>query len=791
MTKPIRRVAVLGAGTMGSGIAAHVANAGLPVLLLDIVPPNLGDKDSASKAKRNAFADGAVKRMLKSKPASFMHKGNTALVTTGNLEDDLDKIADCDLVIEAVLERLDIKRPLFERIEKIVEGKDVVVASNTSGLRISEMLVGRSSEFCQNFLITHFFNPPRYMKLLELVAGVDTSPAVLARVEQFGKETLGKGIVLAKDSPNFVANRIGTHGMLTVLHEMDKAGLVPEDIDAICGAPMGRPKSAIFRTADVVGIDVLGLVAGNCYEALTEDEDRDVFKLPEWVQTMIDNKVLGNKTKGGFYKKTKEGIQTYDPGTGDYRARGGDAAIKSTTKAIARTEDLGKRLRKLIADEGQVGTFAWTVISRSLAYTARRVGEISDDVEAIDNAMKWGYAWDIGPFEMWDALGFADTYDRMKSDGLELPESVARMRDAGAPGFYREDGAIYDLVRNDYIHRDRDPREASLTVMRQGDSAVLANPGAEAWDLGDGILGVTFKTKQNSLDNDVIALLGDAIDRAEQDFRGVVLANQGPNFCVGANLFGIVAAAGQKQWDQLRDVVGQLQATMQRMKYSTVPVVAAPYGFTFGGGLEICLASDAVQAAAETYSGLVEVGVGLIPGGAGNVNLLWRAFEGIPDGTHVSATQIVAGVFQKIATAQVATSAQEAKAKGYFRKRDGESFDKARLLYEAKARAIGMAESGYHPPVPKSYVLPGESGIATVAMSVDSMVAGGYASEHDQLIAGKLATVLCGGASGAAGPVTEERMLELEREAFVSLAGEPKSQERMQHMLMKNKPLRN
>jgi 3-hydroxyacyl-CoA dehydrogenase len=788
MTRPIRRVAVLGAGVMGSGIAAHVANAGIPVLLLDIVPPDLDDRQRGDRRARNRFASSAIDRMLKGKPASFFHPRNARLVTVGNFDDDLERVAECDLVIEAIIERLDIKRDLFSKLEKLASD-DTIIASNTSGLRIADMIEGRTETFRKNFLVTHFFNPPRYMKLLELVAGPDTAPEAMARVEHFGREALGKGIVVAKDSPNFVANRIGAHSMMVTIHAMLEHGLAPEDVDAITGPPMGHPKSATFRTGDLVGLDTLVHVVDNCHKVLTDDEDREVFKAPDYIRAMIENKQLGNKTRGGFYRKSKDGIETLDPKTGQYRPRGGDEAIKKTTKGI-RGDDPAERVRKLVATEGIVGEFAWKVLSRSLAYAARRVGEITDDITAIDAGMRWGYNWDLGPFEVWDALGFAETCDRMKADGLALPASIEKMRASGAKGFYDGD-RVYDLGKGDYTARDADPREVTLEVMRRGDAPVLKNNGAEAWDLGDGVLGLTFTSKANSIDADNIQMLHDAVDRAERDFEAMVLVNQGEHFCVGANLFGVVMAAQQKQWDQLSQLVGSLQAGVQRMKYAVVPVVAAPYGMTLGGGLELCLGCDTVQAAAETYSGLVEVGVGLLPGGAGNLNLLWRAFEAVPEGVDIDPYAVVTQVFKNIAMAKVATSAQEAKEFGYFRQTDGVSFDRARQLHEAKQRALGLARAGYHPPVPRAYRLPGESGIATLTMMVNTLVAGGYASEHDALIANRVATVLCGGVDGAAGEVTEERMLELEREAFVSLCGEPKSQERMQYMLMNNKPLRN
>jgi len=791
MSKAIRRTAVIGAGVMGSGIAAHFANAGLEVLLLDIVPPNLSDAEKKDEKARNRFSAGGLEKATKSRPAAFFHKSNARLVSVGNTEDDLEKLKDYDLVIEAVIERLDVKQALFARLEKILP-PHAVVASNTSGLRIREMTEGRSEGFKKNFLVMHFFNPVRYMKLLELVAGPDTDPATVERIRRFGQDALGKGIVFGKDTPNFVGNRIGVHAMMVTIHQMLKDGLSPEDVDNITGVPLAHPKSASFRTADLVGLDTFIHVAQNCYDSLTGDEDRAVFEVPAFIRAMVEKKYLGDKTKGGFYRKgANREIETLDPATVAYRAKGGDAEIKNVTKAISKIEDPKERVRKIVKDPGKAGAFAWKVLSRSLAYSARRIGEITDSVVAIDDAMRWGYNWELGPFETWDALGFAETAERMEKDGVKLPDSIKKMRASGASGFYKDDGTVYDLAAGAYVKRAVDPRNATLTVLRRGEAPVLKNDGAEAWDLGDGVLGVTFKTKANSIDPDVISMLSDAATKAESDFRALVIANTGEFFCVGANLLLVVMAASQKEWGQIGTLVKGYQDATQRLKYAHVPVIAAPYGMTLGGGLELCFGSDGVQAAAETYSGLVEVGVGLIPGGAGTLNMLWRALESVPEGTTVVTQEFVTQTFKNIALAKVATSAEEGKALGYFRRTDGVSFDRARQLTEAKARAIGLAESGYHPPVPRAYTLPGESGIATLGMMIDTLVAGGFASEHDAKIARKLAVVLCGGAGGSARAVTEQEVLDLEREAFLSLCGEPKSQERMQYMLMNNKPLRN
>jgi len=792
MAIQIRRAGVIGAGVMGSGIAAHLANAGIEVVLLDIVPPNLTDAEKKNPANRNKFAAGGLEKAIKGKPAAFFHKGNARLVSIGNIEDNLDKLSSCDLVIEAIIEQMDAKRALFAKLEATLPAH-AIVASNTSGLRISEMMQGRSEAFKKRFLVMHFFNPVRYMKLLELVSGPDTDQGTVAQIRKFGEDVLGKGIVFGKDTPNFVGNRIGTHAMLAGIHQMLEDGLQPEDVDNITGAPMGHPKSASFRTADLVGLDTLAHVTKNCFDSLVDDEERGVFKLPAFITAMLEKKILGDKAKGGFYKRGpggKKDMLTFDPKTLDYRKTGGDEAIKAITKELSKIEDVKERVRALIKDEGAAGKFAWKVISRSLAYSARRVPEIADSIGAIDDAMKWGYNWELGPFETWDALGFTETLARMEKDGTKIPASIQKMKAAGATSFYKGE-QIWDLAQGKYVARHIDPRNATFEILKKGNAPVLSNDGADAWDLGDGVLGVTFKTKANSIDPDVIQMLHDATVRAEQDFKALVISNSGEHFCVGANLMLVLMAARNDEYGQIRELVKGYQDATQRMKYARVPVVAAPYGYTFGGGLELCMGSAAVQAAAETYAGLVEVGVGLIPGGAGTMNMLWRALENIPEGTHVNTYEAVTNTFKNIALAKVATSAEEAKAFGYFRRTDGVSFDKARQLTEAKKLALGMAGSGWHPPIPRAYVLPGESGMATLNMMIDTLVAGGQASAHDAKIAAKLGEVLCGGVSGGAHEVTEQEMLDLEREAFLSLCGEPKSQERMEHMLMKNAPLRN
>jgi 3-hydroxyacyl-CoA dehydrogenase len=789
MASPIRRVGVIGAGVMGSGIAAHLANASVEAVLLDIVPPALSEAEKKDPRARNRFAEAGLKSAVSAKPAAFFHPSRAALVSTGNLEDDFEKLAGCDLVIEAIVERLDIKRALFERLDELIES-GTIIASNTSGLRIADMVAGRSDSFRKHFCVMHFFNPVRYMKLLELVAGPDTDPAVLRRVTRFGEDVLGKGVVMAKDTPNFVGNRIGTYAMVLGIQQMMADHLAPEDVDAITGAPMAHPRSASFRTADMVGLDTMLHVAENCYAALTDDPERQVFQLPDYIREMVAAKQLGNKTKQGFYKKQGAEIQTFDPYERKYRPKGGSAEIRAKCKEIGAAEDPRERVKKLFLDQGPAGTFAWKVTSKALLYSARLIGEIADSITAIDDAMRWGYNWELGPFEVWDAMGFSAVLERMHEDGLPIPQSIQNMKAAGATGFYA-DGKVFELAAGEYVTRELDPRTATLPMLRKGNAPLFSNDGAGAWDLGDGVLALTYKSKANSIDPDVISALEQATDRAEQDFRAMVILNQGDHFSVGANLFGVLIAAQQKQWGELDKMIGALQGAVQKLKYCKVPVVAAPYGMTVGGGLEVCLGCAGVQAAAETYAGQVEVGVGLVPAGGGCMNLVWRALEGVPEGADVIVQSLVAAVFKNIAMANVATSAAMAQELGYFRKTDGISFDRARQNCEAKARAIGLAEAGYHPPLPRAYRLPGESGIATIGMLVDSMVAGGYATEYDGLIARKLARVLCGGAAGAAAPVSEQQVLDLEREVFLSLCGEQRTLERMQYMLMNNKPLRN
>lgn len=788
MSVKIRKAAVLGAGVMGSAIAAHFAGAGITTELLDIVPPDLGDAEKPDPKARNRFAQTGLERALAAKPAAFYDTDAARLVRVGNLDDHLDRLADCDLVIEAVVENLAIKRALFEKIAPKLS-PNVILASNTSGLSIAGMSEVLPGELARRFVVMHFFNPVRYMRLLELAPGPKTDPDVLKTAAELG-EALGKGIVWAKDTPNFVANRIGVYAMMLTMHEMLKAGLSIEVVDKIVGKPMGRPKSAAFDTADIVGIDTLVHVAKNCYESLTRDEEREIFKLPEFVNRLIQEKRLGRKSGGGFYKKVGSEIQVLDLGSFEYRSQ--EKVRFDSLGAIRNEEDPKKRLKALIGFDDTAGRFAWQVLSRTLVYSARRLGEIADDIVNIDRAMRWGFNWDLGPFEAWDAIGVPESVERMKRDGLEVPEWVTEMLASGRTSFY--EGApvaprFYDRKQRAAAPIPADPREISIAALKASGKVVKENFGASLVDLGDGVLGVEFHTKMNTIDTDIIAMLDAAVDVAEKDFEAIVIGNDGEHFCAGANLFLVLVAAQQKAWDQLEKVVSGLQNALQRLKYAKVPVVAAPFQYTLGGGAEIAMAADAVQAHAETYMGLVEVGVGLIPAGGGCLRMVERWTSGLPAGA--DPLPLIATASLNVATAKVATSAEEAKKLRLLRKSDGVSLNRAHLLYHAKQRALGLARADYRPPLPRLLPAAGYDAARTIGMRVWGMVESKFASEHDALIANKLAYVLCGGQVAAGTELTEQHYLDLEREAFLSLCGEQKTLERMQHMLQHNKPLRN
>ncbi|MGM0577274.1 MAG: 3-hydroxyacyl-CoA dehydrogenase/enoyl-CoA hydratase family protein [Myxococcota bacterium] len=788
----IRKAAVLGAGVMGSGIAAHLASCGIRTILLDIVPPDLSDEEKDDPKARNRFAANGLKGAIKSKPALFVDKAASSLIEVGNFDDDMGRIAECDWVVEVVKEDMRIKRILLENVENSWT-PGTIVTSNTSGLSIDGMLEGRSADFRKHFLGTHFFNPVRYMHLLEIIPGKETDPAILDQMADFCRRILGKGVVWAKDTPNFIANRIGVHAMMTTIHAMDDLDYSIEEVDAIVGKPMGRPKSAAFRTADMVGIDTFVHVANNCYEALPDDPERDTFKVPAFLDQMVDKGLLGQKARAGFYKKVGKQISTIDRETLEYRDK-----VKPDLpelKDVKKAGGAADRIKALVSGDGRAAKFGWYVLSRSLAYTANIAFDIADDVVNIDRAMRWGFNWDLGPFEVWDALGVGETAERMRADGLTVPKWVDEAAEAG--GFYAEkDGEeSYFAPGKGLEPKPQIPGSLSIGLLKKAGHVVEKNRGGTLVDMGDGIACVEFHTKMNTVDPDLVEILNTACDRVERDFDGLVLANEADNFSAGANLFMIVMNANQKKFDEIEQTVETFQSTVQRLKYLPKPVVSAPHGLTLGGGCEMAMAADRMIVDKETYMGLVEVGVGLIPGGCGTLNLLKRLFEGVPpkiDPREYDVLPMVQRAFMNIGMAQVATGAGEVFDLGFGTARDEIAMNRDRRDADAKALCRYLADRGYTPPKPATNLyLPGRHGAAALSLAVYGMMLGEFASEHDKKIADKVAWVLCGGDTDGRTPVDEEKIIELEREAFMSLVGEPKTLERMQYMLMNNKPLRN
>jgi len=809
MQRDIRRAAVLGAGVMGSGIAAHLANAGIPVLLLDIVPPKLGEDDEkAGLTKddprfRNKFAAAGLENIRKSKPALLYTPRFLPLIEIGNFEDDWQRLADCDWIIEVVVERLDIKQQVFARVDEVRKSGSIV-SSNTSGLSISKMTEGRSDDFRSNFLVTHFFNPVRYMKLLELVAGDETSAEVVDFMADFGRFRLGKGIVFGKDTPNFVGNRIGVYGIVATLHHMMEMDYAVDEVDAITGPAMGHPSSATFGTSDLVGIDVMAHVIETIREGCPDDEEIDKFVVPEFVKQLIADGRLGRKAKnkGGFtgIRKEDDGSKTklvLDWKTGDMRPKGKlDAPSLGRAK---KTHDVRERIKQLVEADDRAGAFAWALMRDTLAYTSRRLGEISDTLVDIDNALKWGFNWELGPFETWDALGVADTVERMRADGVEPAQWVLDMLEAGHTSFYTESATgreYYDPESKSYRPEPKPDTFLVLAdIKRDGSNVVFGNKSASLVDLGDGIGCVEFHSalqpKMNPVDDQIFEVLQEALNRAGSDFRGLVIHHQGEHFSAGANLLMILEAVQSGQWAAVGEMIRAFQNINLGLRKAPVPVITAPFGYTFGGGCEMTMGGDRVCAAAESYIGLVEVGVGLIPAGGGCLFMLERVLAGV-DEPVLSNLPFIRTAFENIGMAKVATSAEEAKDRKYLRPTDRVEVNRDQQLWTAKRMAIGMAEEGYLPPAqPMRFNLPGEEGLATLKMMLHNMKLTHWISSHDEKIATHLGRILTGGDTTIHDLVDEQTILDLEREAFLSLCGEPKTQDRIKYMLVNNKPLRN
>jgi 3-hydroxyacyl-CoA dehydrogenase len=817
--KRIHRIAVLGAGTMGARIAAHFANAGVPSYLLDIVPQDAAPSGSA----RNKIATAGLDAAQKSKPAAFMDASLARFVTVGNFEDDLKKLAEVDWIIEAVVENLDIKRALLRKVEAIRK-PGTIITTNTSGLPVGKIAEGFSDDFRKSWFGTHFFNPPRYMRLLELIPTPDAEPALIEVVSNFCDLQLGKGVVLAKDTPNFIGNRIGTFSVLNVMRLMQEMDLTIEDVDALTGQAVGWPKSATFRTIDLVGLDILGHVVSNM--TTNVQDERSELKLPDFYRQMLDRKWLGDKTKGGFYKKNvgrtvlsgdskqEDERLGLDWKTLEYHPR---QKPKFASLDMAKNiEDAGARLRMLLGLEGspqkadKAGAFLWSALSDLWTYCANRVPEISDSIVEIDRAMRLGFNWELGPFELWDAAGVEPTVARMKKENKPVAANVEKLLAAGQKFWYADDpktpsGRKYwQLETGNWKPVEVPTGVWSVTVAKKSKGVVKKNSGASIVDIGDGVACIEFHSKMNALGADILQLISQTLKPGGpgDNFDAFVITNDAANFSVGANLMLLLMSVQEEEWDDVDLVIRQFQGMTQAIKFSPKPVVAAPFGLCLGGGTEISLHSAARQPHAELYTGLVEVGVGLLPGGGGCKEMLLRAVDGAAAAHGKSTPEALAGsvemleamkhAFEAIATAQVATSAQEARALGFLTEADRISMNRERVLSDAKARALELVRAGYEPPVPRTDIpAPGEGLLAALKMGVHMMRQGGYITDYEVKLGGKIAEVLCGGNVTPGTPVSEQYILDLEREGFKSLCGEKKTQERIQFTLKTGKTLRN
>jgi 3-hydroxyacyl-CoA dehydrogenase len=803
MTKRIQKAAVLGAGTMGARIAAHFANAGLPCLLLDIVPKDAGPAES------NKIVAAGLEASKKSKPAAFFTPELAAKVMIGNFEDDLTRIAEADWIIEAVTENLESKRALLAKVAQFRK-PGAIVTTNTSGLPVHLIAEGLPEEFQQHWAGTHFFNPPRYMKLVEVIPGRKTSREVLDTLSDFCDRRLGKGVVIAKDTPNFIANRIGTYSMLNALRLMSTLGMTIEEVDACTGPAVGWPKSATFRTADIVGLDVLMHVVKNIYETAPNDESRESYKVPAFVEDMAKRKWLGEKTGQGFYKRVKgEGereILTLDVNTMEYRPR--QQAKFASIEAGKAIEDTRERLRSFVialfagqkTDKAQ--QFIWGGVSEMCLYAGRRMPEISDRIVDVDRAMRWGFAWELGPFEIVDAIGLQAFAEQIRKEGRSLPPIFEKALAEGRKSFYASEKgttSVFDFASGLMTKVENPAGILILKNLKEAGREVDRNAGASLIDLGDGVVCCEFHAKMNAIGSDLIAMIHKGLKRLETDFDAMVIANQAVNFSVGANLMLVLIGAQEQEWDELHLAVKQFQNVNLAIKYAPKPVVAAPQGMALGGGCEISLHAAKIHAAAEAYIGLVETGVGLIPGGGGTKEMLIHANEDAASGDDLDLFHTLRPVFENIAMAKVGTSAEECRELGYLRRGDAVSMNRERLVADAKETALALLRGGWKPAAGSwqegaqttQIKVLGESFLAAAKMAIHLMVRGGYASDYDAHVARKLANILAGGALSAPQMVSEQYVLELEREGFVSLCGEKKTQERIAHTLKTGKPLRN
>ncbi|PLX40670.1 MAG: 3-hydroxyacyl-CoA dehydrogenase [Deltaproteobacteria bacterium] len=799
----IRKAAVLGAGVMGAAIAAHLANANIPTLLLDIVPgePNEDEKkkglDLQSPAVRNRFAAGGIAKALKAQPAAFSHKKNAKLVTPGNFEDDLDKLADVDWVVEAVVERMDIKVSLFEKVATHLK-PGALLTTNTSGLSVNEMAAAIPEELKGRFFGTHFFNPPRYMHLLEIIPADTTDTAAMEEFAEFAEFSLGKGIVYAKDTINFIANRIGVFSMLYTGVAMEKHGLNIEAVDALTGKPFARPKSATYRTADLVGLDVLAHVAKNQYDGAPDDEHRDVFKLPAYLNKLLETGQLGMKSGGGFYKRAKDEsgkkvTLVLDPATGEYRPK--EKVKFPVLEELKQIDEPTKRVAALIRDKSAAGKFSWDVIAETLLYAARRIPAVSADVVSIDRALRWGFGWEVGPFEIWDGIGVKKSVEKMLADGRDVPEGVKALAASENPTFYIKNGLdtqVWNMVEQKHEELPARKNVTILSDLKAAGRVLYSNAEASIIDLGDRVACLEFHSKMNAIGGGIMTAIQKATSDNGLNYDALVVGNQGENFSVGANLMLILFVALEGELDAINAMVAAFQNGTMSLKYSPVPVVAAPFGRVLGGGAEVCLHSHRVQASLESYMGLVEVGVGLVPGGGGTKEFALRTMAGYP-GSGADPFPFIRNAFETIAMAKVSFSAHEAQGLGFLRPGDRISMNAEHLIDDAKRSAIDLLESGWTPLVKETATIKalGRDGLGNFRSVLHNMKSGKFISEHDELVATKVATILCGGDIEAGTEVTEQYLLDLERRAFIELCAERKTLERIQHILKTGKPLRN
>jgi 3-hydroxyacyl-CoA dehydrogenase len=791
MIRSIKKVAILGSGVMGSRIACHFAGIGVPVLLLDMVTK--GAEESTKPAERNKLVNDALQAAIKSNPSPVFTKDVVKRISTGNFEDNMKDISNCDWIIEVVVERLDIKKAVYEKVEQYRK-PGTLVSSNTSGIPIHLMAEDRSDDFKKHFCGTHFFNPPRYLRLLEIIPTPYTDTDVVDFLMHYGDVYLGKTTVLCKDTPAFIANRIGVFSIMSIFHIMDKLGLTIDEVDALTGPIIGRPKSATFRTADVVGIDTLVKVAKGVADNCPDDEAKDIFTIPSWLEKIVANNWLGDKTGQGFFKKTKsaEGkeILTLNLQTLEYGPR--NKPKFASVDAAKPVEDLKQRIKMLQAAPDKAGEFYRLFHYALFSYISHRIPEISDELYRLDDAMMAGFGWEIGAFESWDVLGVAKTAEAMKAAGYSIAPWVEKMLASGAGSFYKvENGRklYYDPASGSY--KPVPGGEAFLVLSNHTDKLVWKNSACRLYDIGDGVAGFEWSTKMNSIGGEVLEGLNKAIGIAEEKFKGLVIANESANFSAGANVGMIFMLAIEQEYDELDMAIRMFQNSMMRVRYSSVPVVIAPHGLTLGGGCEMNLHADKVHAAAETYIGLVELGVGLIPGGGGSKEFALRAGDELHEDEPETIT--LKNRFFTVATAKVATSAQEAFDIGILRKgHDEVVMNINRRIAEAKQSVVTMYDEGYVTPVPRKDVkVLGRMGLGAMYAGINGMWRGGYATDHDVLVARKLAYVMCGGDLSEQSLVTEQYLLDLEREAFLSLCGEKKTLERIQSVLKSGKLVRN